>query len=104
MVDIEHIVYLLRKTNLTIDEIRNLELSQFYQIVNETYFQESIDKWETQHNLASLLAAIYNTIPRGKAARQFSSKDFYDVERPSKVLKPKTDLDSLAKEIGIKLP
>jgi hypothetical protein len=99
-VENEPIVYLLRKTNLSLKEIGGLTPQQLSAIVNEVYFQESVDDYRTQHSVASILAAIYNTIPR-KSHKPFKASDFLGGEMPSR--NPKT-LDQLADRHGIKLP
>jgi hypothetical protein len=97
----EHIVRLLRKTSLTLKDIGELSPSQFTELLNEFYFQESQDNWNYQHSVATIIAAIYNTIPR-KNHHIYTSNDFISANKPSKDIK--SNITSLAQEKGIKLP
>lgn len=100
-------VYLARKCGWTLADIGKLTPSQFVNIYNELIYQESVDIWERQHQLAVLLAAIYNTIPKGRGGKVFEAKDFYNVPRPTKQEKDKqimTEVDKKATELGIVLP
>ncbi len=94
----------MRKTNLTRSEIGKLSPAQFNEILKEVYFQESVDEYRKQHSVASLLAAIYNTIPRKKGSQSVKAKDFLSGEMPTRIPKPKPDIVQMAKEKGIKLP
>jgi len=99
----EQAVYLLRKTNLTLEAIGKLSPMQFNTILAETYFQESVDEWRNQHAVASILAAIYNTIPRKRGSKSCKASDFLSNEMPTR--NPKIDtVDTLAEKRGIKLP
>ena len=99
----ESIVYLMRKTNLNLKEIGKLTPAQFNEILKELYYQESVGEWRNQHSVATLLAAIYNTIPRKRGARAFKADDFLKSEIPARDIK-KTTIGELAEEKGIKLP
>jgi len=98
----EAIVYLLRKTNLTLSEIGKLTPAQFQEILKEVYYQESIDEYRKQHGLATILAAIYNTIPRKRGSKVLKASDFLTGEMPSRN-KPE-GLAQLASKHDIKLP
>ena len=100
----EAIVYLLRKTNLTRSEIGLLTPSQFNEILGEVYFQESVDTYRGQHSVASLLAAIYNTIPRRRGSKTYQASDFLKGDMPTRNSKPQDSIDKLAEDKGIKLP
>ena len=97
----EQIVYLLRKTSLTRESIGKLTPSQFREILNEVYFQEAQDEWRRQHGIASLLAAIYNTIPRKRGSKACKASDFLSGEIPTRNV---NTLEKLADEKGIRLP
>ena len=100
-------VYIARKTGWTWDYIGELPVAKLVSIYSELIFQESVDKWESNRNLAEVLAAVYNTIPRQKGSKTFSAKDFYDTQQPSRdgVGKVEMDeVDSMADAIGIQLP
>lgn len=104
---LEMIVYIARKLGWSLDTIGQLTPVKFVNLYNELIFQESLDKWESQQNLALLLAAIYNTIPKTRGGKTFSAKDFYDVPMPTKGGEDKkimSDVDSKATEAGIILP
>ncbi len=98
----ESIVYLLRKTNLTRSDIGQLSPAQFNAILSETYFQESQEEWRTQHSVASIMAAIYNTIPRKRGSQTFKARDFLKGDMPQR--QPEVTLDKMAADKGIKLP
>ena len=100
----ESVVYLLRKTNLTRTEIGKLTPNQFNEILKEVSFQESIDNYINQHSIATILAAIYNTIPRRAGSKTLQAKDFLSGDMPVRGGRKLTDVDILAKEKGIKLP
>ncbi len=104
---LEMVVYIARKIGWSREQIGNLSPIQFVQLYNELVFQESVDKWESQQNTAILLAAIYNTIPKGRGGKSFSAKDFYDIPRPTKGIEDKKimdKVDQMAVEAGIILP
>jgi hypothetical protein len=100
----EQVVYLLRKTSLTRTEIGKLTPAQFNEIIKETYFQESVDNYRNQHSVASLMAAIYNTIPQKRGSKTFKASDFLKSEMPERNPKADDSIDKLAKDRGIKLP
>ncbi len=100
----EAICYLLRKTSLTRTEIGKLKPDQLNAIIKEVSFQESIDEYRKQYGIASILAAIYNTIPR-KSHKALTAKDFLSSDMPSREGKrPDTNVEILAKQKGIILP
>jgi hypothetical protein len=101
----EQIIYLLRKTSLTLSDIEKLTPKKFNAILKEVYFQESQDQWRQQYSVACLMASIANTIPRKKGAKGYKAEDFLKEEYPSREIKDKSvTLESLAKAKGIKLP
>jgi len=101
----EAIVYLLRKTSLTRTEIGKLKPDQLQSIVKEVYFQESVDEYRKMHSVASILAAIYNTIPQKPGHKALTAKDFLSGDMPTREgKKPDTNVDILAKQKGIILP
>ncbi len=102
------IVYLLRKTSLSLHEIKALKLAQLREIHDEVVFQENSERYETLTNVAHILAAIANTVPR-KERKGFTVKDFLKAKPPRR-LGEKAEIDTgeeikeLAKRFGIKLP
>ena len=96
-------VYLLRKTSLTRSEIGKLSPAQYIAILKEVSFQESIDDYRKQHGLASILAAIYNTIPRKRGSKVLKASDFLSGEMPTRD-KPQNELEQLASKYNIQLP
>lgn len=100
----ESIVYLLRKTNLTLREIGKLTPAQFNEIIKEVVYQESVDEYRRQHSVASLMAAIYNTIPRKRGSKVFKADDFLQGRMPERNPKPQDSLDKMAQDKGVKLP
>ena len=99
----ESIVYLLRKTSLTLEAIGKLTPIQFNAILSETYFQESQDEWRTQHSVALIMAAICNTIPRKKGSRPTKASDFLQSDMPSRTSK-EDSLQDLANKYKVSLP
>ena len=97
----EAIVYLLRRTSLTRSEIGKLKPDQLNAIIKEVSFQESIDEYRRQHGLATILAAIYNTIPRKRGSKIFKASDFLSGEMPTR---NKSELEQLASRHNVKLP
>ena len=104
MSNTEGIVYLLRKTNLNREDIGKLSPVQFNAILNELYFQESVDEYRLQHSVASILAAIYNTIPRRQGSKTLKASDFLPGDMPDRNPKKVNSLEKMAEEKGIKLP
>ena len=101
----EAICYLLRKTSLTRTEIGKLKPDQLQAIVKEVYYQESVDEYRKMHSVASILAAIYNTIPQKPGHKALTAKDFLTGDMPSREGKrPDTNVEILAKQKGIILP
>ncbi len=103
ILDIESQVYLLRKTNLTSADILHIHPAHLAEILQEVYFQESQEEWRTQHSVASLMAAIYNTIPRKKGSRPIKASDFLQSEMPSRAPK-ESAVDNLADKYKVSLP
>lgn len=95
--------YLLRKTSTTRNELGELSPAQYNALLKETYYQESIDEYRRQYSIASLLAAIYNTIPRKRGSKILKASDFLKGEMPQRNEKKDT-LDELADKRGVKLP
>ena len=101
----EAICYLLRKTSLTRSEIGKLKPDQLNAIIKEVYFQENVDEWRKMHSVASILAAIYNTIPQKSGHKALTAKDFLSGDMPTREGKrPDTNVEILAKQKGIILP
>jgi hypothetical protein len=104
---LEMTVQIAHYTHWTREEIGNLHPLQFIQLYNEIQFQESIDKWEIQYNLANIISAIYNTIPRKKGSLPITVDQIYKVSRPVRSGENQRKKDSLelqAEELGIRLP
>ncbi len=101
----EVICYLLRKTSLTRSEIGKLKPDQMNAIIKEVYFQEAVESYRHAHEIASILAAIYNTIPQKPGHKALTAKDFLSGEMPTREGKrPDTNVEILAKQKGIILP
>ncbi len=101
----EAICYLLRKTSLTRSEIGKLKPDQLNAIVKEISYQESVDEYRKMHSVASILAAIYNTIPQKPGHKALTAKDFLSGDMPTREGKrPDTNAEILAKQKGIILP
>ena len=101
----EAICYLLRKTSLTRTEIGKLKPEQLAAIIKEVSYQENQEEYRKQHNLATLLAAIYNTIPRKRGSKVLKASDFLSGDMPTREGKrPDSNVEILAKQKGIILP
>ena len=96
-------VYLLRKTSLSRTELGQLKPEQYYALLREVCFQESQEEWRNQHSVASIMAAIYNTIPRKKGSRPIKASDFLQSEMPSRTPK-ESSLQDLANKYKVSLP
>ncbi len=105
MLETEHIVYLARKLHWSKKEIGEMSLAQFIETYNELIFQESVENWDGQFSVASILAAIANTI-HTKSHKSYKASDFLSTERPSRDGDKKiTDkIDLMAENMGVKLP
>ena len=102
--NIESIVYLLRKTSLTLLDIGELTPGQFSEMLTELYYQEAVDEYRRQHSIASIMAAIYNTIPRKRGSKILKASDFLGGDIPERNPKPQDSLDEMAKKRDIALP
>ena len=97
---IEAIVYLARKLHWSLKEIGGLTPKQFNEIMGELQFQESQEQYRQDHDTASILAAIADTIP-SKSHRTYKARDFIGQEPQREKQK---SIEELAEEKGIKLP
>jgi len=100
----EAVVYLARKLHWTRAEIGQLTPLQFHEILKELYYQESVEEWRKQHSTASILAAIYNTIPKKRGSKVLKASDFLRGGMPERHSKPQDSIDKMAEDKGIKLP
>jgi len=103
-VNTEAIVYLARKLHWTRGEIGQLTPAQFNEILRELYHQEAVENYYKQHSVASILAAIYNTIPRQRGSKIYKASDFLKGDIPQRNPKPQDSLDKMAEDRGVKLP
>ena len=100
----EQIVYLLRHTALSRSEIGKLKPEQFDEILKEVYYQESVDEWRKQHSVASIMAAIYNTIPRKRGSGAVKAGDFLRGDMPKRIIIKEDSIEKMAADRGIRLP
>ena len=100
----ESVVYLLRKTSLNLQDIGKLTPKQFNELLKELYYQENVDEYRKAHTTASILAAIYNTIPQKAGHKPLQAKDFLSGDIPTRDGKQPSPVDELAKKRGIKIP
>ena len=98
---IESVVYLARKLHWSRKEIGELTPKQFNEILKELQFQEAQERYRKDHNVASILAAIANTIP-SKSHRVYKARDFMSYPEPKRG--QEKSLEELANEKGIELP
>ena len=105
----EGVAYLLRKTSLSLAEIRGLEPDQYRELVTEVAFQESVVEHQTATYVANILASIANTVPR-KSSRTYRAADFLTGRAPSrpgddgKMVDDRAKLADLCKRFNIKMP
>lgn len=103
------VAYLLRKTSMTLTEIRGMDKDGYREMVEEVLFQESTEIYTTALYVGNILAAILNTVPR-KTNKTYQASDFLNIKEPRRVgpdgviLNDKEQLELLAKRFGIKLP
>ena len=100
---LEAIVYLARKLHWSRKEIGELTPQQFNELMEELQFQESQEQYRQDHAVASILAAIYNTIPR-KGHKTFRPRDFLSRAEPKREIVTEKSLEDLAREKGIQIP
>ena len=100
---IEAIVYLARKLHWTLKEIGGLTPKQFNEIMEELQFQEAQERYREDHNVASILAAIANTIP-SKSHKTYKARDFLSYPEPKRITEKEKSLEELAEEKGIQMP
>jgi len=98
---IEAVVYLARKLHWTRKEIGELTPSQFNELLEELQFQEAQEQYWQDYNIASILAAIYNTIPT-KSHKTYKPRDFLGRAEPQR--QQEKSLKELAEEKGIQMP
>lgn len=100
----EAVIYLLRKTSLTLKEIGGLTPNQFAQILKEIQYQEAVETYERQYEVASILSAIYTTIPQ-KHPKRYKPSDFLKTEPPQRIgTKKVKGIKNSLKDKGIEFP
>ncbi len=99
----EAVVYIARKLHWSRKEIGKLTPSQTNEIIKEIQFQESQEQYRQDYNVASVLAAIYNTIPT-KSHKVYKPRDFLGRAEPQRKTKKEKTLEELANDKGIKMP
>lgn len=101
----EAVVYIARKLGWSRKEIGELTPNQFKELLAELHYQESIDEYRRDYAVASILAAVYNTIPRKAGHKALTPRDFLAWDAPTRDGKrQETSIEILAKEKGIILP
>jgi len=100
----EAVIFIARKLHWSREEIGHLSPRQFIDVYNELAYQESVDNYLEQYSVASILAAIYNTIPQKRGSKTFKASDFLKGDIPERNPKPQDSIDKMAEDKGIKLP
>jgi len=100
--ELELVVRVARGTGWTLREIGELSPAQLYAIARELLRQESQEEHNQTYATASILAAIYNTMPR-KSPNMLTAEDFL-TSKEGKTETGTTNLARLAKEQGIEMP
>lgn len=98
---IETIVYIARKLHWSKREIGKLTIEQCNDLMKELQFQEAREQYRQDFSIASILAAIYNTIPT-KSRKTYKPRDFLAQQEPKR--EKEKSLEELAKDKGIELP
>ncbi|MBA7602015.1 hypothetical protein ES703_09100 [subsurface metagenome] len=96
----EAIVYIARKLHWSREEIGELTLTQFNEILEELQFQEAQEQYRQDFSIASILAAVYNTIP-SKSRKTFKPRDFLGGAEPKRM---DSNLAKAAEAEGIEIP
>ena len=105
---IQAVAYLLRKTSLTLTEIRELGVKQFKELFDEVAFQETTADYQTASHVANIMASIANTVP-SRTRKTFKAEDFLRTRPPKRRGEggqpdAKAELEILAMRFKIKLP
>jgi len=98
----EQLVYIVRKTSLTLEDIGKFSPRQAIDFFKELLQQEQEDKYELYTILNTLLSVIHNA-PISKP-RIMKPNDFYQIKRHKRQEIQKDLLTSLCEKKGIKLP
>ena len=102
------VAFLLRKTGMTLTEIRSLELPQLRELFAEVFYQDSVAEYQAANIAASIMATITNTVPR-KGGGSVKASDFLVMECPRRTgsdaqPSPEEELRAMANKFNIKLP
>ena len=97
----EMVVYIARKLHWSRETIGRLSPAQLAVTFNHLQKQESQEEYNKNYRTASLMAAIYNTIPR-KTHKVFTPKDFLPEREQSG--KSQDKLEKMAEEVDIIMP
>lgn len=97
------VVYIARKLHWPRETIGKLSPAQLIVTFNHLQQQESQEEYNKNYRTASLMAAIYNTIPRKRGSKVFTPKDFLP-EREQGGGKSQNNLEKMASEKGIIMP
>lgn len=100
------VVYLLRKTSLSLTEIKLMRLPQLLELFDEVKFQEASDDYVSATYVANIMASIANTIPT-KSGRGHKASEFLQSEPPTREDKTGTTkqaIEGMAEKVGITLP
>jgi len=100
----EAIVFIARKLHWTREAIGQLTPLQFNELINELYYQENTETYHKLHSIASIIAAIYNTIPRKRGSKVFKAEDFLNGTIPERNPKAEDSVETMADKRGVKLP
>lgn len=95
----EAVIYVARKLHWSRKEIGKLTPAQLGAVLEELQFQEAQEQYREDYAMASILAAIYNTIP-SKSRHVHKPREFLASPEP----KRKVELKEAAKKEGIKIP
>ena len=95
------VVYIARKLHWTRHEIGCLTPAQFNALFEELQFQEIQEQYRHDYSVATILAAIYNTIPT-KSRKTYKPKDFIGTAPKRK--SQAESIEKLARGKGIKFP
>ena len=102
------VAFLLRKTGLTLTEIRELDGEVFGTLHAEVVYQEAVEEYTRAHYVANIMATVANTVAR-KNPKTYRASDFLPGSPPKRVtdaeeLTSLEALKKLAERFGIRLP
>lgn len=98
----EMIVFVISETGWTLDYIRNMSFLDFIVVQNELMYIKARRDYQLMQGFASLMATTVNCNV-GRGGRTYKAEDFIG-SPPTRIKEGETDLWTIAKTEGIRLP